>query len=302
MAENLGYTVLSFDAARRGVKARRRVSFSDAVCRLEEIHITTTSARLLQTYAARRLEGIGRVRPLEANGNPREGYTLNPVDNAALAVLNELVPVVADDIESSLLNYDGGELVFVIWPPLKDYTFESVSENVTDSPKSFSNSELSSLLMFTAYLDYGVEATYWVEANEWFGWRLEEFPETSYQASERYNFDRERFFRLLEKQKLGDFKLAFDVQGGQTGNIFLDWDQDDAMQTPISYTLANIEKLVTEWSEAQARIEALQAAAQSARQNGWVYESLAKAWDRACKPARKRKPKTLVEVFNAAHA
>jgi len=197
------------------------------------------------------------------------------------------------------LNYEGGELVFVIWPPLKDYTFESFSENV-DNPSSLSNSELSSLLMFTAYLDYGVEATYWVEANEWFGWRLEEFPETSYQASERYNFDRERFFRLLEKQNLGDFKLAFDVQGGQTGNIFLDWNEDDAVQTPIAYTLDNIDKLIAEWSEAQARIEELQAAAQSARQNGWVYASLARAWDRACKPERKRKPKTLVEVFDAA--
>lgn len=282
---------VSFDHTRKFLSSKRQPDYDYALAGLYMTRISATSAAILATYAPGELSRIG-TQFAAIEGNTLPDY----IEHAVYQVIPELFPVHADNLAESIINLEFGELPAIIpWPALFDYTQDAFFEGIDEPENSFGDSPLSSLCVFARYLDAGVDTEPFYKAAEHFGWPADEVIERLPMFYSGLAFDRKKFFRLLEKNGLEDYKILFLAIVGEIGNLFLDCTLDDVLEDYIPYTLENVRRLAAIWQEAQKPLKTLEYLAEQASEDPIIFVKIAWCWGKSFK--QEKRPRTLMEVF-----
>lgn len=261
----------SFEEAAQGLAGLRMLPFTDMRVDLQQAKSVMRMSRVVKELG---LHEDDRLRTLTVI------FDRNHYIESLLAVLGDRIPIMQDEILTSLLE-EGGE-VFLIPEPLgmNWFSYEEFFE-VIDTPAAQFGIE-KGLEVFIKCLDYTVIGFPWEECNNYFGWNLPEPPE----IPKNTNFDLERMERCLRCSGMEPFFDAMDVAIG-IDNTFFTFNPYSGDE-PLDFTVEVFQMLEEEWKIAQMKIASTHEAQSMVSTNPDLYRKFAELWKGSFVPREER--------------
>ena len=284
---DLALTDFSFKQAADGLRRFRRPTLNEVFSRLSGLHTALTLAPILH--------GLDPVAFRESC----QGRVLAPLSNydqsfetAISARLQQIAPFDGEFME---LNGDGVEEGGWLVPECAGYPCGwDEWEEMTSNPAAYDTPYMQ-LYIFCTALRLG-ESQLFDNASEAFGWDIA-YPD----KATNFDPDWERLYRLLRRRGLGPFCDVWDVCTYSTGNIYFDfnaYDEDVDWASLPFFDLDGFRQLAKEWQAAQPILEQFRIAVHMAEQDSRIFAELLRAYCDSFKPERRRKSKTLAEIWN----
>jgi len=178
-------------------------------------------------------------------------------------------------------NEGCGNLFLYIQPcgmPVSDDEIEeAVSENCGTN---YSSLEICMLFLCSPMTGQ----SHWNWAKKYFKWK---FPEPKSLTRNVESVDWDLLYAKFDEEGLSPLKVAFDVVGRSTENIFIDYNPyDQSTLDPcydLSFTKETVEMLAREWANAIPILEQHHKAIEMMDEDPSVGRKLIKLWDQCCK-------------------
>jgi hypothetical protein len=279
---------VSFRQAAAALRRRSLPEVTGALESLYRLQVTTTSVQVIREFPADEIpEYPSAANLLSLLEAPNQCL---PIEAAAFNALVSAIPLNDWYMEEGLLNLESGEKfeIFIL-PQGFPWTFDEFYDLIGDAD-SYPEAPV---LMLAKFLDAQVDPEYWKIAIEHYGWPM--MPR-SVQRSGPKQFNLDRFFGMLDKLSLPEFKVPFQMVWGTTGNPFLDWDYEEASTNSAPYTIESIRALKQIWRDAKPILVEYMLAEQHASPE--TLEQVIRAWDRCMKYEKPvPRPRTLLEIM-----
>lgn len=208
-------------------------------------------------------------------------------------LINAVLFWVEDD--SPYYEEEVAYLIPVAYVPFSDYSWDLWDEFIQELPEplDFTKGNCGLEILYK-FLDLGVDAELWDEANQKYGWGI---PAPDFLAGDYY-FNWEKIETCFEAAGLGLFYKAFVVLGQNTENMYLDWSAAalwEGITMPLDFDRETLELLTLAFIEAEQNWIPVfeEALKQSTPEN---LQKIVKAFEESL---RADPPKTLAEIFTA---
>lgn len=286
---------IDLESAVRALRARAQPDVDDAITDLRRVHVFTQSLCILDQYQAPELRLPARINTDEIHAIIAHDNYVSPIEETALLAVSTHFPLWTDQIAEEIINLEPGQAAphLVIEPQGMTFgfdDFEYMLQEISDFPKR------SSLLWFCKLLDSQVDQGTYFEAAQHFGWPEDRLPKTM-TTGNYFAVNGDRLINMLHKQGLPEIATLFQVAWGATDNPFFDYSEEQCYVEAGLYNLENVNRMANIWDDAANIRRHIELAETMPERRPGIYDQILDIWDRCIIYERKKKPKTLMDLW-----